>query len=273
MPGRLLEARDATNEDPMAIRVGIGIITCNRKDVLAETLARLRAHTTSPCTLAVADDGSTDGTADLVRSQNITLVTGRNMGIAWNKNRALFLLGAVLQCDTVILLEDDSYPTQDGWEQEWIQATQRWGHANFAGGWFSNSFLGGVGTLDDPILSKDVTAQCSGYSATALLYGGYFDSRFRGYGQEHVEHTRRLLRVGYGGTYEEIDGEVRPIYKLLKSCIEVTNPNSYSDQGDRDRNWLVCRQLLFDETYRMPWRDDAELIQFREEIANALQDQ
>ena len=30
----------------MAIRVGIGIITCNRKDVLAETLARVRAHTT-----------------------------------------------------------------------------------------------------------------------------------------------------------------------------------------------------------------------------------
>jgi hypothetical protein len=30
---------------------------------------------------------------------------------------------------------------------------------------------------------------------------------------------------------------------------------------------------LFDEKYRMPWRDDAELIQFREEIANALKDQ
>ena len=79
----------------MAIRVGIGIITCNRKDVLAETLARVRAHTTAPFTLAVADDGSTDGTADMVRSQNITLVTGRNMGIAWNKNRALFLLSAL----------------------------------------------------------------------------------------------------------------------------------------------------------------------------------
>ena len=104
----------------MAIRVGIGIITCNRKDVLAETLARVRAHTTSPYALAVADDGSTDGTADMVRSQNITLVTGRNMGIAWNKNRALFLLSAVVQCDAVILLEDDSFPTSDGWEQEWI---------------------------------------------------------------------------------------------------------------------------------------------------------
>ena len=127
-----------------------------------------------------------------------------------------------------------------------------------------------AGTLDDPILSTNVSAQCSGFSRTALLYGGYFDSRFRGYGQEHVEHTRRLLRVGYGGSYEEIDGEVRPIYKLLKSSIEVTNPNSFSNQPDRDRNWLMCRELLFDETYRMPWRDDAELVQFREEMANAL---
>ena len=48
----------------MATRVGIGIITCNRKDVLLETLARVRAHTQSPCVLAVADDGSDDGTAN-----------------------------------------------------------------------------------------------------------------------------------------------------------------------------------------------------------------
>jgi GT2 family glycosyltransferase len=254
----------------MATRVGIGIITCNRKDVLAETLARVRAHTTSQCALVVADDGSSDGTADLVRSQNTTLVTGRNMGIAWNKNRALFLLGAVVQCDAVILLEDDSYPTGDGWELEWVQAAQSWGHVNLAGAWFSDSFLSGSGTVDDPILSTNVSAQCSGFSRTALIYAGYFDSRFRGYGQEHVEHTRRMLRVGYGGSYEEIDGEVRPIYKLLKSSIEVTSPNSFSNQPDRDRNWLMCRELLFDETYRMPWRDDAELMQFRDEMANAL---
>ena len=44
----------------MAARIGIGIITCNRKDVLAGTLARVRAHTSLPYELAVADDGSTD---------------------------------------------------------------------------------------------------------------------------------------------------------------------------------------------------------------------
>jgi GT2 family glycosyltransferase len=254
----------------MSVRLGIGIITCNRKDALAETLARVRSHTTPPFTLVVADDGSEDDTMDLLRSQKVTVVTGRNMGIAWNKNRALFLLGAIVQCDVVILLEDDSFPTSDGWAEEWVLATRRWGHINLAGDWLRDSFLKGSGTVDDPILSKDVTAQCSGFSRDALLYGGYFDSRFRGYGQEHVEHTRRLVRVGYGGTYEEIDGEVRPIYTLLNGCIEVTTPHTFSNVADRDRNWLVCRQLLFEETHRMPWRDDAELMQFRAEMAQAL---
>jgi hypothetical protein len=192
------------------------------------------------------------------------------MGIAWNKNRALFLLGAIIECDVVILLEDDSFPTRDGWIDEWVLATQRWGHVNLAGEWFRDSFVKGTGTVDDPILSKDVTAQCSGFSRSALLYGGYFDSRFRGYGQEHVEHSRRLLRIGYGGTYEEMEGEVRPIYKLLKGAVEVTSPRSFSNAADRDRNWLLCRELLFEQTYRMPWRDDTELIQFRAEMAQAL---
>jgi len=254
----------------MSGRLGIGVITCNRRDVLAETLARVRSHTPPPFTLAVADDGSTDGTTDLMRAQGITVVTGPNMGVAWNKNRALFLLGTVLRCDVVILLEDDSYPVRDGWAEPWVQASERWGHVNLAGEWFRDSFLRGTGTIDDPILSKDVSAQCSGFSRSALLFGGYLDSRFRGWGHEHVEHTRRLLRVGYGGTYEEIDGEVRPIYRLLKGDIEVTNPPSHGNPADRDRNLLLCRQLLSEESYRMPWRDDTELQQFRAEIDQAM---
>ena len=38
-------AAAARPRPPMAIRLGIGIVTYNRKDVLAETLARVRAHT------------------------------------------------------------------------------------------------------------------------------------------------------------------------------------------------------------------------------------
>jgi glycosyltransferase involved in cell wall biosynthesis len=254
----------------MAARVGIGVITYNRKDVLAETLARVRAHTTSPHELVVADDGSLDGTAELVRSLGVRLVTGRNMGIAWNKNRGLFLLSMLLRCDVVILLDDDSSPIKDGWEQDWIAASLRWGHINFAGEWLRSAFVGGSGTPDDPYLSTHVTAQCSGFSRTALLYGGYFDSRFRGYGQEHVEHTRRLVRIGFGGTYENVGGDVVPIYRLLRADISVRSQHTYANPGEQERNTLWCRQLLFDETYRMPWREDAELLQFRTEMDAAL---
>ena len=254
----------------MAARVGIGVITYNRKDILAETLARVRAHTTSAYELVVADDGSWDGTGELVRSLGVRLVTGRNKGIAWNKNRALFLLTMQLQCDVVILLEDDTSPVEDGWEQAWIEASLRWGHINFAAEWLRESFFRGSGTAADPYLSTHVTAQCSGFSQAALLYGGYFDSRFRGYGQEHVEHTRRLIRVGFGGSYENINGRVEPTFRVLQSAIAVRSQHSYSNPGEQERNYLLCRQLLFDETYRMPWREDAELLQFRAEMDAAL---
>jgi glycosyltransferase involved in cell wall biosynthesis len=254
----------------MAARVGIGVITYNRKDVLAETLARVRAHTTSPHELVVADDGSWDGTVGLVRSLGIRLVTGRNMGIAWNKNRALFLLTMQLNCDVVILLEDDSRPVKDGWEQDWIAASLRWGHINLAGEWLRRSFVRGSGTVDDPYLSTDVTAQCSGFSRTALLYGGYFDSRFRGFGQEHVEHTRRLVRIGFGGTYENIGGDVVPVFRMLRGDIAFRPTQSHQTPGELERNYLLCRLLLPDETYRMPWREDAELLQFRAEMDAAM---
>jgi hypothetical protein len=102
--------------------------------------------------------------------------------------------------------------------------------------------------VEDPILSIDVSAQCASYSRQALLYGGFFDSRFRGYGHEHVEHTRRLVRAGYGGMHAEVAGEIRPIFRLLKSCIQVTSPPSFSNQPDLDRNLILCRELLADES-------------------------
>jgi glycosyltransferase involved in cell wall biosynthesis len=231
-----------------------------------ETLSRVRAHTRTPFSLVVADDGSEDGTAEALRAEQATVVTGRNMGIAWNKNRALFMLGGIMCCNVVILLEDDSSPTEDGWERDWVAASLRWGHANLAAEWLRSSFLKGAGTVDDPVFSVDVTAQCSSFSRTALLYGGYFDSRFRGYGQEHVEHTRRLIRVGFGGSYEDVGDGVRPIYKLLSSAIQVRTEHSFSSEADRQRNTLMCHELLFDEAYRMPWRDDTELAQFRAEM-------
>ena len=102
------------------------------------------------------------------------------------------------------------------------------------------------------------------------LYSGCINSRFRGFGQEHVEHTRRLIRVGFGGTYEIIGGDVVPVFRMLRGDIAFRPTQSHRTPGELERNNLLCRQLLPDETYRMPWREDAELLQFRAEMHAAL---
>ena len=255
----------------MSFPVGIGIVTYNRKDILGETIDQVRMFTRHPnAVLVVADDGSSDGTLAMLRDKQVPVITGINMGIAWNKNRALFLLSQMLGCETVILLEDDTRPNRHDWELAWIQACQRWGHVNFAGDWLKEHFLSGTGTVDDPVHSKIVTAQCSAYSRAALTFGGYFDPRFRGYGHEHVEHTRRLVRVGYGGTDERIDGEERVIYNLIKSDLTVVTSRSYFDQQQEARNLALAREIMGQQGYRSPWREDIELRQFRAETESAM---
>jgi glycosyltransferase involved in cell wall biosynthesis len=253
----------------MNFPVGIGIVTYNRRAILSDTIDQVRAFTRQPnAALVVADDGSGDGTLQMLRDKQIPVITGVNMGIAWNKNRALFLLSHMLNCETVILLEDDTRPTRSGWEAVWMQAAQRWGHVNFAGEWMQKFFHSGSGTADDPVRSPMVTAQCCAYSRAALTFGGY--PNFRGYGHEHVEHSRRLARVGYGGVDEQVNGQERVLYYLIKGDLTVVRSHSYYDKAQEERNLHLARQLMAIQGYRSPWGDDAQLRQFRAETESAM---
>ena len=187
----------------MSFPVGIGIVTYNRKEILSDTIDRVRAFTRQPdAALVVADDGSSDGTLAMLRDKQVPVITGVNMGIAWNKNRALFLLSHMLGCETVILLEDDTQPTAAGWEAEWIDGQPALGprqlRRRLDAGSISNPAPAPPPIRFVPACNRPVF----GLFREALTYGGYFDPRFKGYGHEHVEHTRRLVRVGYGGTDE-----------------------------------------------------------------------
>jgi glycosyltransferase involved in cell wall biosynthesis len=255
----------------MSFSVGIGIVTYNRREILSGTIDQVRALTGHPdAALVVADDGSSDGTLEMLRDKQVPVITGVNMGIAWNKNRALFLLSHMLQCEIVILLEDDTRPTRGGWEAGWMEATRRWGHVNFAGDWMQEFFKSGTGTVDDPVLSSNVTAQCAAYSRAALSFGGYFDPRFKGYGHEHVEHTRRLVRVGYGGTDEWVDGAERVTYKLIKGDLTVVSSKSYYVAAQEEHNLQLARDIMGWQGYRSPWGADDEMRQFRSETESAM---
>jgi glycosyltransferase involved in cell wall biosynthesis len=252
--------------------VGIGIVTYNRKDLLASTIESIRKFTVQPdALLVVADDGSTDGTLALLRERQIPVVTGVNMGIAWNKNRALFILAHELCCETVILLEDDSQPVVKGWERDWMDAAQRWGHINYGGDWMQEHFRSGTGTLADPYASKILTAQCAAYSRRALTYGGYFDPRFQGFGHEHVEHTSRLFRMGYFAGVQDGEGPHRQaLFYMIRGGVAVRPSKSHYDAGQAEANGQVAKQLLATPDYRGPWRHDNDIRQFRAEIESAL---
>lgn len=76
-------------------RVSAIVLTYNQRHFVPETLASVLAQTYADLEIVVADDGSTDGTQDLIteiasRHHNIIPALGaRNVGIAGNLNRAL----------------------------------------------------------------------------------------------------------------------------------------------------------------------------------------
>ena len=277
------------NGIPKEIRVGIGVITYNRRELLKYTLDELLRYTSCACQWVVADDGSTDGSADMVRFRfpGMAVIAGNNRGVTWNRNRAMWWLHNVQRCDVSILVEDDTSPMQACWEADWIAAARLHGHVNLAGEWFSGGFVRGSGTVTDPIVSMGVSGQISAFSRDAIDHVGFYDGRYRGYGMGHVEHTCRMIRAGYGGEVVkgaagEFDewqlrknGAVLPsglpevLFHLLKSPIEVVDAGSsrLTDPGAEDRNIRNFAKTVHDQVYRTPWSSDGQMLEFRAEIA------
>jgi glycosyltransferase involved in cell wall biosynthesis len=245
---------------------GIAIVTYNRVSRLRETIEHLRNKTSSSVQLIVSDDGSTDGTLDFLKGENIPHIVGQNRGVCWNKNRGLFFLANMIGCDAVILIEDDTRPNKEGWETDWFEAAQDWGHVNFAGPWFAERFESGAGSVSDPVLCPVISGQCCAYSREALAFVGYLDPRFKGYGHGHAEHSKRLIRAGYGGSYQS----GRPQFRLLKSDLHVEAAESFKNPEDLARNATLAKELANEPLYRSPWANDAEMEIFRTEMKSAL---
>lgn len=173
--------------------LGIGIVSYNRLALVKRAVERIRRHTAGPYALVVADDGSTDGTQEWVRSEGVPLVAGKNHGCAWNKNRALYHLMHRTAADVLVLIEDDTHPNRDGWDATWADAVRRWGHVNVTpdAAPTERPPREGKGTVAEPYWVNAFWGNCSGFRRDVIDGAGYLDPHFRGYGWEHVEHTWR----------------------------------------------------------------------------------
>lgn len=251
----------------MPIKFGVGIVTYNRWQSLEVCLAKIRRSIPEPFSLVIADDGSTDETRTLCERENLPCLTGCNMGIAWNKNRALFFLHQILECDVILLFEDDCHPNDFGWHYPWLKAAAKWGHANFGGDWLHEFFLSGTGQVDDPFVSISVSGQCAAFTRRALSVCGFLDPRFRQYGYEHAEHSGRLVRAGFGGEVKlGRNGKLVPHFYLLAANFTMLRVPSYRDDQSLVANWQVWKKMKPEPVFRYPWRSRVELEQFRSEL-------
>ena len=96
------------------VRLGIGITTHNRPEVLAHTLERIREFTPG-AKIVVVDDASDVPVTGAYRFD-------KNVGIARAKNKCLELLAP--DCDELFLFDDDCYPRCDDWWLPYVESPE-----------------------------------------------------------------------------------------------------------------------------------------------------
>lgn len=255
------------------VRLGIAITTYNRKAVIQQLLDALATATTGGYELVVCDDGSTDGTVDALRRRGVRVIAGSNRGVAWNKNRGLYFLLAHTTCEVILLLDDDVLPACVGWEQEWMAAALRLGHVNLAHPDLPDAVLGGGCTADDPGLATRIPGACIGSTRRALAEIGFMDTRFSGYGHEHVEYTLRFLRAGYGGAlWQRRTGELSAYYYVIASGLILRDVPTASDYRNELVNRALSLELRTEELYRHAWRTAEERAQLLTELRGVTAD-
>jgi GT2 family glycosyltransferase len=247
---------------------GIAIITYERRSLLERLATNVAELTEGPHELVVADDGSRDGSAEWCLQRGLRVVSGAHVGVAWNKNRALFALAAQ-GCDPLILLEDDALPVVHGWERDWVEGTRRWHHLACDPKVLRHA-VSGTGTPDDPYVSPAATGFCMSVTAEILELVGYFDSRFLGCGHEHAEWTQRIKQAGYGFQTITLPDGRRPDAQLfLTGGLTLVKARSSRNDADSRANREVAERIAKDPIFRRPWLTPEERASFLAEQAQA----
>lgn len=206
------------------VRIGIGITTRKRPEVLTTALAHFTEFPTENSKIVIVeDDPEQDHATGLVvanfQEENPTVEvifrkSTQRLGIARAKNACLAMLQ---DCDHVFLFDDDTWPKAHGWAEKWIEINQ----ANNVGHSMWNVFVrksentpSQVRASIEPIQEWVITTindaehqmvawqNCLGvvlYFSRACLdaIGGYDGSAENVYGYEHAQVSHRASDAGF----------------------------------------------------------------------------
>lgn len=251
------------------MKIGIAITTFNRIEYLIEQIRLIQKFSLNEYELIVCDDGSTDETVDVLNREKINYITGKNKGIAWNKNRGIYYLANYTQADMFILLDDDIFPTMYGWDVEWAKAAQFYGHVNFIPPEWKYQLLYGDCNASNPGLSTMLSGPCISINRRIFPLVGYMDSRFGRYGHEHVEYSTRYVKSGFGGIVRN-NGTI--VYFVIDSGLKLISIPTTGTPEDIEANKKILLSIQEESIlYRLPWSSEIEKKNFLNDFKNKNQ--
>ena len=191
----------------MSEKIGIGIVTCNRKSMLEKLLESIKYR--NDCELIIINDGDPLE----VEEYNFYIINNiENLGVAKSKNLALKYLQSK-DCDHIFLIEDDMLIKDDTIFEKYIKASKVSGIQHLMFGYHGPANKNGISKGKPcPRLvvkySEDVSIalnqHCVGsfcyYSRKSLEECGLIDEKFKN-AFDHVSHSYELSLNGFSTPY------------------------------------------------------------------------
>jgi glycosyltransferase involved in cell wall biosynthesis len=181
------------------IKRGIAVVHYNRTKYLREVLEAVKATAPRSARLVICDDGSKESVEEHI-PHGFVYIRGKNLGVAANKNRALW---ALQDCHTMAILEDDLKPTKKGWFETYEKAAGLSGIHHFCRVQDKeigdnlpefSSFMAERGCT--PVFGSSPRGDFTFLTSEVLERVGAFNSKFRGAGYAHGEWSRRVAKAG-----------------------------------------------------------------------------
>ena len=176
------------------IKRGVAVCVYNRD--ITEIVESVRATVPSGTRVVVCDDGSVEAPS----YRGVVSVAGPNLGVAANKNRALW---ALQDCDYLCILEDDLQPIDRGWFEAYEEAAQLSGIHHFCR--VQDKLVDSLSPEFDAYMAANGLHPTYGPSPrgdltfltrTVVRTVGAFNPEFRGVGYAHGEWSSRVQRAG-----------------------------------------------------------------------------
>lgn len=225
----------------------LAISTYKKNEALRAILKSIETYMPAEHVLVTDDnEGEALPVLEEFPTLNLNYMTGPNVGVAKNKNRAIYYMREYTDHDSILLIDDDIEFTSSKLIEEFNAAYEVDKEEHI------NTYIGGpeapfnrLGIFHDfPIISqteylykcKGSYGICSFYTRNLLDRIGYFQKFPYIYGFEHSEHSARALKVQ--GKFPELFPMLKRSYKLLKTQ-EIPN------------NYEVDQEIVHSKQYRV----------------------